>query len=286
VDGERKVDIVISSQMLYGTINGTIRSILGLCGKTYAFLTALQRAMDAIVKPVGNLSHAHYWAWRRDETRHGTCGFVDRDWIKKFLDLDCPTMDRVIGEINANLRWSTCNNGKGFGARDNVRQTLIDMDEGMGADLPLSASNVRTLSVEDVLGSVKELPCCIRLFCFQTLLIKIYSCSPTLLTIMFIYVHRAMSRIPPTTLTSPKSTTTLIPPPSMPSAHPRHGSLYPPVQSFLPLVSWTWRCVSGGNCSTPPGPQSAIRARTRQPHSQWRQWRTSGTSQPTTVFPV
>ncbi len=77
MDGKRKVDIVISSQMLYGTVNGTIGSVLGLCGKTYAFLVALQPAMDAIVKLVGDLSHAHYRAWWRDETRHGVCGFVD-----------------------------------------------------------------------------------------------------------------------------------------------------------------------------------------------------------------
>ncbi len=157
MDGECKVDIVISSQTLYGTIDGTIGSILGLCGKTYAFLTALQHAMDTIVKPVGNLSHAHYRAWQRDKTRHGTCGFIDRDWIEKFLDLDRPTMDRVVSKMSANPRWSTCNDGKGFGARNNVRQTLIDSDKGMGADLPSLASDDHTLSVEDILGSVEEL---------------------------------------------------------------------------------------------------------------------------------
>jgi hypothetical protein len=41
VDGERKVDIVISSQMLYGTVDSTIRSVLSLCSKTYAFLATL-----------------------------------------------------------------------------------------------------------------------------------------------------------------------------------------------------------------------------------------------------
>ena len=157
VDGERKVDIVISSQILYGTVNSTIRSVLGLCSKTYAFLAPLQRAMDAIVKPVGDLSHTHYQAWRRDENRHGACGFVDGDWIEKFLNLDPPTMDRVVGEMNADPRWSTCDDGKGFGARDNVMQTLIDTDEGMGADPPSLASDVCTLSIEDVLGSVEEL---------------------------------------------------------------------------------------------------------------------------------
>jgi hypothetical protein len=158
VDGERKVNIVISSQTLYGTVDGTIGSVLGLCGKTFAFLAALQRAMDAIVKPVGNLSHAHYRAWQRDKTRHGACGFVDRDWIEKFLDLDCPTMDRVIGKMYANPRWSTCNNGKRFGARNNVMQTLIDTDEEMGANPPSLVSDVCTLSVENVLGSIEELP--------------------------------------------------------------------------------------------------------------------------------
>ncbi len=59
--------------------------------------------------------------------------------------------------MNADPRWSTCDDGKGFGARDNVRLTLIDTDEGMGANRPSSASDVRTLSVEDVLGSVEEL---------------------------------------------------------------------------------------------------------------------------------
>jgi DNA damage-binding protein 1 len=116
VDGERKGDIVISSQTLYGTVDGTIGSVLGLCGKTYAFLAALQRAMYAIIKPVGDLSHAHYRAWQQGETRHDACGFVDGDWIKKFLDLDRPTMDRVVGKMNANPRWSTYDDGKGFGA--------------------------------------------------------------------------------------------------------------------------------------------------------------------------
>ncbi len=157
MDGKRKVNIVISSQTLYGTVDGTIGSILGLCGKTYAFLAALQQAMEAIIKPVGDLSHAHYQAWWWDKTRHGMCGFVDGDWIKNFLDLDHPTMDRVVSEMNADPRWSTCDDGKEFSAQDNVRQTLIDTDKGMGANPPLLASDVCTLSVKDVLGSVEEL---------------------------------------------------------------------------------------------------------------------------------
>jgi DNA damage-binding protein 1 len=155
--GDRKVDITIGSQTLYGTVDGTIGSVLGLGGKTYAFLSALQRAMNAIVRPVGDLSHSHFRAWRQDQNRHGACGFVDGDWIETFLDLNRPTMEQVVEEMNADPRWSIKDDGKGFDrARDGVRQNLIDTDEGMGADPP-SASNLRTLSVEDVLGAVEEL---------------------------------------------------------------------------------------------------------------------------------
>jgi hypothetical protein len=66
-------------------------------------------------------------------------------------------MDRVVGEMNADPRWSTCDDWKGFGTWDNVMQTLINADEGMGANPPSWASDVRTLSVENVLGSVEEL---------------------------------------------------------------------------------------------------------------------------------
>ncbi len=59
--------------------------------------------------------------------------------------------------MNADPRRSTCDDGKGFDALDNIRQTLIDTDKGMGTNPPSLASNICTLSVKDVLGSVKEL---------------------------------------------------------------------------------------------------------------------------------
>lgn len=156
-DSERKVDIVIGSQTLYGTVDGTIGSILGLSGKTYAFLSALQRAMDAIVRPVGDLSRVHFRAWRRDENRHGACGFVDGDWLETFLDLNRPTMEKVVSEMNADPRWNIRDDGKGFGAQDNTRQNVTETEAGMSADSSSLASKVRTLVVEDVLGAIEEL---------------------------------------------------------------------------------------------------------------------------------
>jgi DNA damage-binding protein 1 len=151
--GNRNVDITIGSQTLFGTVDGTVGSIIGLGGKTFAFLSALQRAMDAIVRPVGDLSHAHFRAWKQDQNRRGSCGFVDGDWIETFLDLNRRTMEKVVMEMNVDPRWTIRDDGKGFGVQgDDVRQNLIDTDEGMGA-----LASTRTLSVEDVLAAVEEL---------------------------------------------------------------------------------------------------------------------------------
>ncbi len=152
-----QIDITIGSQTLYGTVDGTIGSVLGLGGKTFAFMSALQRAMDAIVRPVGDLSHAHYRAWQQDQKKHRACGFVDGDWIETFLDLNRPTMERVVKEMNIDPRWNIRDNGKGFTGGNDNRHNLMDTSEGVGGD-PSSAPNIsRALSVEDVLCAVEEL---------------------------------------------------------------------------------------------------------------------------------
>lgn len=152
----RKIDITIGSQTLYGTVDGTVGTILGTGGKTFAFLSALQRAMDAIVRPVGDLSHAHHRAWEQDTKRHGACGFIDGDWIETFLDLSGPTMKMVVAEMNKDKRWRIKDNGKGFDAENTGRQNMMDADDqgNAGAAALTSASE---LTVEDVLGAVEEL---------------------------------------------------------------------------------------------------------------------------------
>ena len=158
--GNRKVDITIGSQTLYGTVDGTVGSVLGLGGKTFAFLSALQRAMDAIVRPVGDLSRAQYRAWEQDQKRHGSCGFVDGDWIETFLDLGRATMERVVREMNNDRKWNIKDDGTGFSVnQSNNPQSLMDTedDHGVGGTGSQISSNAGTLTVEDVLGAVEEL---------------------------------------------------------------------------------------------------------------------------------
>jgi len=155
----RKVNITVGSQTLYGTVDGTIGSILGLGGKSFAFLNSLQKAMDAIVRPVGDLSRAQYRAWEQEQKKHASCGFVDGDWIETFLDLSRPTMERVVKEMNLDTRWRIRDDGKGFrAARDDGRQNLMDTEDGgMGSTDVRTSLHASALTVEDVLGAVEEI---------------------------------------------------------------------------------------------------------------------------------
>lgn len=157
LSANNKIDITIGSQTLYGTVDGTIGSVLGLGGKTFAFMSALQRAMDAIVRPVGDLSHAHYRAWQQDQNKHRACGFVDGDWIETFLDLNRPTMERVVREMNIDLKWNIRDDGKGFSGGNDNRHNVMDTSDGVGGDASTAPPNARALSVEDVLGAVEEI---------------------------------------------------------------------------------------------------------------------------------
>jgi len=152
----RKIDITVGSQTLYGTVDGTIGSILGLGGKAFAFLNSLQRAMDAIVRPVGDLSRAHYRAWEQEQKKHAACGFIDGDWVETFLDLNLPTMERVVMEMNTDKRWRIRDDGTGFSTQGDSQQNQIDTEDGMGTNAPTSSSET-TLSVEDVLAAVEEI---------------------------------------------------------------------------------------------------------------------------------
>jgi DNA damage-binding protein 1 len=153
-DRQRKVDVRVGSQTLYGTVDGTVGSILGLDGPTYAFLSTLQRAMNSVVKSVGSLSHEEYRAYRAERQVRPSRGFVDGDMIETFLDLNRPTMEKIVKYMNDDGRWRIRDDGLGFSGHNDKEQTL--MDTGINEDVP-SSPNSFMLTVESVLSVVEEI---------------------------------------------------------------------------------------------------------------------------------
>ncbi|KAL7554005.1 hypothetical protein ACHAWF_017361 [Thalassiosira exigua] len=157
-----KVSVAVGSQTLYGTVDGTLGCIIGLSGPTFAFLTSLQRAMDSVVRPVGDLSRSAHRAWEQEDKRRLSRGFVDGNWVETFLDLDCRTMERVVGEMNGDGRWRIRDDGRGFVADargDREQRDLMDAEDSAGrAESSLAPPHSPSiLSVDDILGIVEEI---------------------------------------------------------------------------------------------------------------------------------
>jgi DNA damage-binding protein 1 len=153
LDRQRKIDIRVGSQTLFATVDGTIGSILGINGPTFAFLATLQRAMNSLVKSVGGLNHDQYRAFRAERSVRPSRGFIDGDMIETFLDLNRPTMEKIVQFMNDDGRWRIRDNGLGFSNQNDQEPPLID---SAIEDAPLAANSF-ALTVENVLCFVEEM---------------------------------------------------------------------------------------------------------------------------------
>ncbi len=155
-DQNRKVDITTGSQTLYGTVDGSIGSVLGLNGPTFAFLSSLQRAMTSIIKPVGGIGHQYFRAFHAERCNRPSRGFVDGDLIETFLDLNRQTMEKIVDRMNTDGRWKIRDAGLGLSVPVDNQQSFMDADEVVENDSH-PVSNSCFLTVDDVLGAVEEI---------------------------------------------------------------------------------------------------------------------------------
>ena len=144
----------MGSQTLFGTVDGTVGSILGLDGPTFAFLSSLQRAMNSVIKSVGDLNHYEYRAFRAERQVRPSRGFIDGDLIESFLDLNRPSMEKIVQCMNEDGRWRIRDNGLGFNSQNEQEQTLVE--NAIDDDTP-SASNSVVLTAESVLSVIEEI---------------------------------------------------------------------------------------------------------------------------------
>eukprot|EP00934_Nitzschia_sp_Nitz4_P007930 Nitzschia sp. Nitz4//scaffold17_size182527//65374//69935//NITZ4_001847-RA/size182527-processed-gene-0.49-mRNA-1//-1//CDS//3329539319//7920//frame0 len=138
--GKRPV-VAIGSQTLFGTVDGTLGSILGLDGPTTAFFTCLERAMEKIVLPIGNFSHQRFRGVNKETQQHPSHGFVDGDLVESFLDLDKASMDKIVQQMNRDGGWDSSDTAFSSGEKNDSDETAPRVE----------------LSVDDVLAVVEEM---------------------------------------------------------------------------------------------------------------------------------
>jgi DNA damage-binding protein 1 len=135
--------VLVGSQTLFGTVDGTLGVILGLDGPTTAFFSCLERSMQRVITPVGNFSHHQFRAFNAEQRIHPSHGFVDGDLVESFLDLDKSTMQKVVEQMNRDGGWEV-DDSTFVGGNDKN-------DSGMNGD------NRPELSLEDALAVVEEM---------------------------------------------------------------------------------------------------------------------------------
>jgi DNA damage-binding protein 1 len=138
--------VVVGSQTLFGTVDGTLGSILGLDGPTAAFFTTLEKSMEKVVKPVGNFSHKQFRAFNADQRVHPSHGFVDGDLVESFLDLDRSTMQEVVQQMNRDGGWELDDPAFSAAGSNDRESAMAVEDDGRPE-----------LSVEDVVAVVEEM---------------------------------------------------------------------------------------------------------------------------------
>ncbi|CAM9656294.1 unnamed protein product, partial [Phaeothamnion confervicola] len=92
--------IVLAGQtVLFGTVSGAIGAVLPLAAATFAWLDALQRGMQGVVRGLGITSHADWRAVATPRRSAPARNFVDGDLIESFLDLPRTTQEQIIARM-------------------------------------------------------------------------------------------------------------------------------------------------------------------------------------------
>jgi DNA damage-binding protein 1 len=138
--GQRKMTPKIGSQTLFGTVDGTLGSIIGLDANTCTFFLALQRSMAKIVKPIGHLKHDDYRSFRLPRSSQSSRGFIDGDFVESFAELDPMVMESIVQEMNMEDKWY---NAKTFDATNK--------------DDAVKNKNRPKLTVEEVLSMIEDM---------------------------------------------------------------------------------------------------------------------------------
>jgi DNA damage-binding protein 1 len=148
----RRPPVVIGSQTLFGTVEGTLGCILGLDVRTAAFFSCVERAMSKVIRPVGDFSHSQFRAFDAERRMHPAHGFVDGDLVESFLDLDRVTMEAVVREMNRDGAWEV---DRGTMSAGGTREGVTTGDKD--AEQMDDTVEYPELVVEDVVAMVEEM---------------------------------------------------------------------------------------------------------------------------------
>lgn len=92
-----------NQSILFGTICGSIGTILSLSEEAFTFFHTLERAVKNTLIGVGSLSHDDYRMFLNDRRSNPHRNTVDGDLVERFLDMVRQDQDAVVRQLNDDL---------------------------------------------------------------------------------------------------------------------------------------------------------------------------------------
>ena len=90
--------------ILYGTINGSLGSIISIPEDVFNFLSVLESSIREVIPAVGGFSHAEYRSLHNGRRSGSQSNAIDGDLIETFVMLASENKKKVVLQMNNNLR--------------------------------------------------------------------------------------------------------------------------------------------------------------------------------------
>lgn len=92
--------LVKGQPLLFGTVNGTVGTILTLTEDNHRFLAQLQTAMTKVVKGVGGFSHDEWRSFTNGRRTSPSSNFIDGDLVESYLDMPRHNQEEVLRHVD------------------------------------------------------------------------------------------------------------------------------------------------------------------------------------------
>ena len=138
-----------SSSVLFGTVAGTIGTIITINDESFRFFSALEHAIKATVSSEGGLSHDDWRAFLNERRGSPQRNIIDGDLVESLLDLnlDRIALESLVRHLNDELR-----------EKDNTTVPgTSSSSSSSSAGLVFSPLEVPMFTVEDVKRRVEDM---------------------------------------------------------------------------------------------------------------------------------
>ena len=140
---------------IFGTVNGSIGTILMLNEEIYQFYNSLENAIKSIIQSIGGLSHNDWRSFDNGRRVGPQKNFIDGDLIETFLDLTIDYQQIIVKQLNDDLISKKHNIKKG--SATTIQASVSANANNVTSLETLLTTNEHQYELEEILRKVEDI---------------------------------------------------------------------------------------------------------------------------------